>query len=72
MGFGLPSALGEIFLLVHDRFVQISNKTHEREADLDDPVKESRKLQRYLGWIVEEGLNRLGLFNDLCFCDRRS
>ena len=72
MGFGLTSALGKVFLLVHDRFGQISDKTHECEADLDDPVKESCKLWQHLGWIVEEGLNGLGLIDDLCFCDQCS
>jgi hypothetical protein len=43
MNIGKPSALGELFLLVHDRLGQIRNKTHERKAELDDPVKEALK-----------------------------
>ena len=29
-------------------------------------------MRLYLGWIVEESLNRLRMFDDRCFCDRRS
>jgi len=72
VNFGKSSALDELFLLVHDGLGQTCDKTHEREAKLDDPVKECRESRRDLGWIVEQGLDGLGLFDNLCLCDRRS
>ena len=51
---------------------QTCNKTHECEAKLDDPVKECRKRQQDFRWIVKQGLDRLGLFDDLCLSGGRS
>jgi len=62
MNLGKPSALGKLFLLFHNGLGQACDKTHKREAELDDPVKKCRKGRRDFRWIVEQGLDRLRLF----------
>jgi len=72
MNLGKLSTLGELFLLFHNGLGQACDKTHEHEAKLDNPVKKCRKGQQDFRRIVEQGLDRLGLFDNLCLSGRHS
>ena len=64
MNVGKLSTLSK-FLLVHNGLGQTCDKTHKRKAKLDDPVKKCHKRWQDFRWIVEQGLNRLGLIDNL-------